>query len=107
MAAAVQHIRQHACEGLKGDDIATKLAVSRRTLYRLFDRHLGCSPKEVITRVKLERVKDLLTTTRLPAEEIARLTGFEFTETMHRLFRKRFGQPPGAYRANRRMQSPQ
>ena len=51
-------------------------------------------------------MKDLLTTTRLPAEEIARLTGFEFTETMHRLFRKRFGQPPGAYRAIRRIQAP-
>ena len=106
MAAAVQHIRRHACEGLTSDDVAAKLAVSRRTMYRLFDRHLGHSPKEEITRVKLERVKDLLTTTRLPAEEIARLTGFEFTETMHRLFRKRFGQPPGAYRANRRIPAP-
>jgi len=104
MAAAVEYIRQHACEGLTSDDLAVKLAISRRTLYRLFDRHLGRSPREEITRVKLERVKDLLTTTRLPAEEIARLAGFEFTETMHRLFRQRFGQPPGSYRARRRIE---
>jgi LacI family transcriptional regulator len=106
LAAAVQHIREHACEGLTSDDLAGRLAISRRTLYRLFDRHLGHSPKEEITRVKLERVKDLLTTTRLPVGEIARLTGFEFTETMHRLFRKRFGQPPGAYRTKRRIRAP-
>jgi LacI family transcriptional regulator len=103
LAAAMEHIRQHACEGLTSDELAAKLAISRRTLYRLFDRHLGRSPREEITRVKLERVKDLLTTTRLPADEIARLAGFEFTETMHRLFRQRFDQPPGAYRAKRRI----
>ena len=99
----MEYIREHACEGLRSDELAAKLAVSRRTLYRMFDRHLGHSPKEEITRVKLDRVKDLLTTTRLPADEIARLAGFEFTETMHRLFRQRFDQPPGAYRAKRRI----
>ena len=105
LAAAIQHIREHACDGLTTDDLVAQLAISRRTLYRWFDRHLGRSPSEEITRVKLERVKDLLVTTRLPVEEIAHLAGFDFTETMHRLFRTRFGQPPGAYRLGRRMQT--
>jgi LacI family transcriptional regulator len=99
LTAAVRQIRERACEGLTTDDLVEQLAVSRSTLYRWFDRHLGHSPGEEITRVKLNRVKELLATTGLSIEKIAELAGFEFTESMHRLFRKRFGQPPGAYRA--------
>ena len=69
----------------------------------MFYRHLGRSPKEEITRIKLERVKDLLTTTRLPSEEIARLAGFEFTESMHRLFRA-VRPAAGGLSRNRRIQ---
>jgi LacI family transcriptional regulator len=103
MVAAVRLIRERACEKLPFDELVDELveqlAVSRRTLYRWFDRHVGHSPGEEITRVKLNRVKELLATTDLSTEKIAELAGFEFTESMHRLFRKRFGQTPGAFRA--------
>jgi LacI family transcriptional regulator len=98
MITAVRQIREHACDGLTTETLVKKLAISRRTLYRWFDRHLGHSPNEEITRVKLERVKELLKTTNLSTDKIARLAGFEFAESMHRLFRTRFGRPPGAYR---------
>jgi len=106
VVAAVRCIREHACEGLTTDALVEELAVSRRTLYRWFEQYLGHSPAEEITRVRLERVKDLLATTDLPADEIAGLAGFAYPETMHRLFRKRVGQPPGAYRAHTRLHNP-
>jgi LacI family transcriptional regulator len=99
LAAAVRQIRERACEGLTTDDLVEQMSVSRSTLHRWFEQHLGHSPSEEITRVKLNRVKELLATTNLSTEKIAELAGFQFTESMHRLFRKRFGQPPGAFRA--------
>ena len=45
LAAAMHHIREHACDGLTSDGLAARLSVSRRTLYRLFDRRLGARPR--------------------------------------------------------------
>ena len=65
-------------------------------------KHLGHSPSEEITRVRLERAKELLRTTDLAIEEVARLAGFIAIETMYRVFKVRVKQTPAQYRAARR-----
>ena len=98
MVLVVRYLRDHACEGLTVDALVRRMAVSRATLCRWFARHLGYSPGEEIARVKVERVKELLTTTTLRLEEVARRCGFDHAETMYRLFRRTTGNTPGEYR---------
>lgn len=99
----VRHVREHACEGLTPGGLAQHAALSRSTLERWFLKHLGRSVNEEICRVRLHRIKELLVSSDLPLREIARLSGFAYAETMHRVFRSAVGQTPGQYRNRRRV----
>jgi LacI family transcriptional regulator len=98
----VRHVRDRACEGLTPAILAQRTSLSRSTLERWFTKHLGRSVSEEICRVKLGRVKELLTSTELPLAEIARMAGFDYSETMQRAFRSAVGQTPGQYRSGQK-----
>lgn len=98
MAAALHHIRQHACRGLEVDRVLESVPISRSSLERKMRKYLGRTPQQEIRRVQVERVKELLATTDLPVEEIARLCGFEHTEYLYVVFKRLVGQTPGEYR---------
>jgi LacI family transcriptional regulator len=98
----VRHVRQDACEGLTPAMLARRTALSRSTLERWFAKHLGRSVNEEICRVKLARVKELLAGTDLALADIARLSGFAYSETMQRVFKNIVGQTPGQYRCHQR-----
>ena len=97
----IRDVRNLACEGLTPTGLAERSSVSRSTLERWFVKHLGHSVNDEILHVRLDRVKELLTTSDLPLAEIARLSGFAHPETMQRLFKNAVGQTPGRYRASR------
>jgi LacI family transcriptional regulator len=102
VAEAVRQVRDRACDGLTPSQLAKRTAVSRSTLERWFLESLGHSVADEISRVKLDRVKELLTSSDLPLSEIAGLAGFAHSETMQRMFKNAVGQTPGRYRARRR-----
>ena len=94
----VRYVRDHACEGLTPAMLAEHIAMSRSTLERRFAQHLGHSVNHEIQHVRLQRVKELLSTSDLSLAEIARLTGYVHVETMQRSFKNQTGQAPGQYR---------
>jgi LacI family transcriptional regulator len=98
VVAAVRFIRDHACRGIDVPDVLAQVPLSRSTLERRFQRHLGCSPKEEIIRVRIGRVKQLLAETDYTLAAVARRTGFNSVEHLSALFAQRVGQPPGQYR---------
>ncbi len=98
LAAALRSIREHACEGVTIDDLVRQVQVSRSTLKRRFAALLHRSPHEEIRRVRIDRVMQLLGTTKLPLARIAPLAGFRHVESMCRLFKQKTGQTPGHYR---------
>jgi LacI family transcriptional regulator len=99
VAEAVLFVRKHACDpGIGIDEMLGKLCCSRSTLDRWFHKWLGRSPNEEMTRVRLNRIHDLLATTRLPLEEIAQRCGFQHVESMCRMVKRMTGQTPGEYR---------
>jgi LacI family transcriptional regulator len=98
VAAAVRHIREHACEALRVGDVAAHVSVARRTLEVAFRGLLGRSPAAEIRRVRLEHARRLVAHGDLPLAEIARRCGFGHVESFTRAFRRAFGQPPAAYR---------
>ncbi|MBN2294542.1 MAG: DNA-binding transcriptional regulator [Pirellulales bacterium] len=98
VAVAVRFIREHACDGIKVSDVMRQVSVSRTTLERRFSKAMGRAPKAEIDRIRLNRVKQLLTVTDYPLAKIAELCGFRYLERMCHLFRKKFGLTPGQYR---------
>jgi len=98
LAAAVRFIRDHACEGITIDDVIDHVQLSRSTLKRRFAQALRRSPSEEIRRVRIARVKELLTATAYPLMKIAALAGFEHVESMCKLFKHATGSTPGKYR---------
>ena len=96
--AALRFIRRHACEGLKIDAILTELLVSRRSLERRFRDLLGRSPKEEVTRVQLERARQLLAETDLSVAAVAHKAGFREGKYLNEVFQKKVGVTPGKYR---------
>ncbi len=97
-AQVVRYLREHACGGLTVEALTEHAMISRSTLERWFEKNLGHSPAAEITRVRIERVKELLSISNLALGEIARLAGFTHLETLFRIFKKFTGQTPGEYR---------
>ena len=94
----MRFIREHACQGIRVDDVLSQVPVSRSVLQRRFRRLLGRSIHGVIAGVKLQRAKQLLDETDLPLSVIAARTGFSHVEYLCAAFRQAFGLPPGTYR---------
>jgi LacI family transcriptional regulator len=106
MAAALLFIRDHACDGISVEDVITHVSLSCSALERQFSKTLGRTPKAEIVRVQLDRVKQLLAETVWPLKRIALEAGFKHTEYMCAVFKSKFGQTPGHYRAQAREREP-
>jgi len=65
---------------------------------RNFQRVLGCSPRDYLVQIRLERARHLLELTSLPMTQVAEQAGFTCPEHFSRFFRKRYGIPPSRYR---------
>ena len=98
VAAALEFIRNHACDGITVDDVAQAVNQSRSTLVRRFSKHAGTTIKAEITRVRVSRLKQLLADTEYPLLQIARMVGFAHVEYMSTMFKEHTGETPGQYR---------
>ena len=99
VARAVRFIRQHACDGINVKDVLKEVPHSRTLLESHFKKLLGRTPHEEILRVKLNRVKQLLTDTDLSLEQIAQRAGFPHVEYLSVAFHREVGMPPSKFRA--------
>lgn len=84
------------------DDLATAAGVSKSHLIRLFHTHLGKTPSQYLTEVRLAEAARLLTQTDRPVTEIAFACGFGSLSTFERAFRQCHGRSAGAYRREMR-----
>jgi LacI family transcriptional regulator len=98
LAAALRLIRQRACQGIRIEDVVQELQISRSTLKRRFAAFLRRSPQDEIHRVRIERVMQLLSTSKLSLAKIAEQAGFHHVESMCKLFKQKTGVTPGQYR---------
>jgi len=71
-------------------------------LSRLFRRTYGLSPSAYLLRRRVDKARQLLTDTELPASDIARQLGFHDASHFGRHFRRYAGVNPSAYRTRQR-----
>jgi LacI family transcriptional regulator len=95
---ALSFIRTHACNDIKVEDVLTVVPLSRRALEARFHKVTGRTPHEEISRLKLQRVKELLLEPSLSLQTIAELTGFKHPEYLSVFFKRETGLSPSDYR---------
>jgi LacI family transcriptional regulator len=100
VASALRFIRERAFHGCSMKDVLRHAAMSRSVLERKFRRYLGHSPQAEIRSVQLKRVKQLLSESDLPLDQIAELAGYSHPEYMSVVFKRDTGQTPGQFRAS-------
>jgi len=98
VSLALAIIRREACNGIKVEDVARQAATTRARLEHGFRFFLGRSPQAEIRRIRIARIKQLLTETDLPLKQIAVLTGFEHVEYLNVSFKRDVGETPGRFR---------
>lgn len=103
---ALRIIHQEGCGGLRVDDLARRVSVSRSLLERRFRKFLRRSPQEEIRNVKINRTRQLLLETDKTLAEIADLTGFEHPEYLSVMFKRLTGESPRDFRQRHRTPNP-
>ena len=98
VAVAMRFIREQACAGIDVSDVLRQVPLSRRVLESRFRKIFGRTPHQEITRLRIDRVKQLLVETDLPLSTIASRAGFQHDEYMSVAFKKQVGHPPSKYR---------
>ncbi|MFF9164419.1 GlxA family transcriptional regulator [Streptomyces longwoodensis] len=80
-------------------DLARHAGVSVRTLTRRFHAESGVSPLQWLLHQRVERAKELLETTTLPMDQVARACGLGTADSLRAHVLRRTGLTPSAYRA--------
>jgi LacI family transcriptional regulator len=101
---ALEYIRQHACEGIRVEDVAAHVHMALRTFEMQFAAAVGRTVGDEIRQVRLARAKELLETTDLPISSVARLLAMNSGGYLNNFFRRWAGMTPMTYRKNFRKQ---
>lgn len=78
--------------------LAEEVALSPSRFAHLFAEQVGQSPMRALHEARLRHAVRLLESTGLPVERVAAASGFASAFHFSRVFRARYGTPPGAYR---------
>lgn len=78
--------------------LAECVSLSPSRFAHLFTEQLGHSPMRALRHARLRHAARLLEATELPVERVAAASGFGSPFHFSRVFRQRYGVPPGEYR---------
>ena len=81
------------------DQIARRACFSRFHFIRLFRRAFERTPHQYLVQRRIERAKELLTSSQLSVTDVCFEVGFQSLGSFSSLFHKCVGHPPMAYRA--------
>ncbi|GLZ78451.1 AraC family transcriptional regulator [Actinorhabdospora filicis] len=88
----------HLHEPLTVDQLARRAGISRRTLIRRFHTDTGRPPMRWLLDARLGLARELLESTDLTVEAVARRCGLGTSANFRTLFKAHVGVPPRAYR---------
>lgn len=94
------YLRVNLSSALHAGHLAEHFGWSVRRFHTLFAEAFGDTPHRYQTRLRLDRAVQLLAGTGLPLVDVALASGYPDQTTFTRSFTRRFGQPPGAWRAS-------
>jgi AraC family transcriptional regulator of adaptative response / methylphosphotriester-DNA alkyltransferase methyltransferase len=94
-------VEREFASDLSLDDIARRVASSRRQLQRAYAEIGGTTFREHLTAVRMERAAELLRVRGLTVRDIAHRVGYRQPAQFAKAFRRHHGSSPSAFRAHR------
>lgn len=95
-------VEAHPDTDISLNEMARKVYISPCYLSSMFKNKAGISYKNYIINIKIEKAKELLTTTDLPIYEIATAVGYKSNQHFSHLFQAQTGLLPTEYRNQHR-----
>lgn len=97
LAPAIAWARGHL-DTVDLEALARRAGLSLRTFHRRCVEQLGTTPAKLLDKLRVERARDLLAASDLPAKTLAASCGFTSAARMKRAFERELGMGPRAYR---------
>jgi AraC family transcriptional regulator, regulatory protein of adaptative response / methylphosphotriester-DNA alkyltransferase methyltransferase len=88
------------------DDIARRVASSRRQLQRAYAEIGNTTFREHLTAVRMDRAAEMLTGRGLTVREVAHRVGYRQPAQFAKAFRRHHGLAPSSYRSHRGFDAP-
>lgn len=82
------------------DDIARRVASSRRQLQRAYAEIGGTTFRDHLTRVRMQKAAEMLATRALTVREVAHRVGYRQPAQFAKAFRRQLGVAPSDFRSN-------
>jgi transcriptional regulator GlxA family with amidase domain len=100
---AVAIVEAEFADDLSLDDIARRVASSRRQLQRAYAEIGRTTFREHLTAVRMERAADLLRSRGLTVREVANRVGYRQPAQFAKAFRRHHGLAPSDFRSSQRL----
>ncbi len=94
--SAIQFISEHYREPISLTDIAAATGVSKSSLYVVFQKDLGRTPMDILTHIRLDKVKLMLSETNHTVDAVAADSGFGLVANLYHHFKQNTGVSPTA-----------
>ncbi|MEV7419410.1 helix-turn-helix domain-containing protein [Streptomyces sp. NPDC089919] len=98
LAEVLGWAREHLDRPLPVAELARRAVMSKRSFARRFAAATGTTPHAWLRELRLSAAEELLETTDLPVEEVARRVGYGSAAVLREQFVRRRGVPPRTYR---------
>jgi transcriptional regulator GlxA family with amidase domain len=98
IAKVQRYINDHLSDVLSIEQLADAVYVSRRTLSRLFAKHLQTTPSAFVDQVRVGAAKKLLEERNIPMKTVAFHCGFHNATHMRMVFQRHLNVTPKQYR---------
>ena len=95
---AASIVEQEYREKLALDEVARRVATSRRQLQRAFAEAGETSFRSYLQRVRMEQAARLLRASSSPVNEVASAVGYRQPAQFAKAFRRHHGTPPSSFR---------
>ncbi|BBI35528.1 response regulator [Cohnella abietis] len=94
-----QYIQEHYAESITNIDLSKRFGFVPSYITKLFRAHRGMSPSQYMTRIRLEKAKEIIRSQpRLMLKEIAEMVGYNDPLYFSRVFHKEVGVWPSEYK---------
>jgi AraC family transcriptional regulator, regulatory protein of adaptative response / methylphosphotriester-DNA alkyltransferase methyltransferase len=100
---AVAIVEREYASDLALDDIARRVASSRRQLQRAYAEVGNTTFRDHLTRVRMQRAAEMLATRSMTVREVAHRVGYRQPAQFAKAFRRHHGVSPSSYRQRRRL----
>lgn len=92
-----RYVQEHYSEEITLDDIAEKVFLTRNYLSQIFKQVTGENYNSYITRIRMEKAKEMMLSGKYKLYEIAQLVGYKNNAYFSQQFKKYTGKSPSEY----------